>query len=308
MAQTFGAVAQGLAHYRDDVRVHGVAANRVGGAYHVELLRRSLPADLAWLGALPGDAALALPERHLGLVVADEVQDLDTRLDALADAWGMHATTALPPPVAFAACGAPRATTDLCGVRIAIARDAAFCFLYPANLDLLREAGAELAFFSPIAGDSLPDCDAAWLPGGYPELHGAAIGGNATLRTQLHAHVVAGRPLLAECGGLLAALDRLDDGRGGTHRMLGLLPGEGAIGARLAALGSQRVLLPEGELRGHTFHFGRARIDAERIAIGDDPTGGPAAEAVYRHRRMTASFVHLYFPSAPDAALALFRP
>ena len=117
-----------------------------------------------------------------------------------------------------------------------------------------------------------------------------------------------GRPLLAECGGLLAALDRLDDGRGATHAMLGLLPGDGAIGARLAALGAQRVVLPEGELRGHAFHLGRAHIDAEPIATADDPTGGPAAEAVYRHRRMTASFLHFYFPSAPDAALALFRP
>jgi cobyrinic acid a,c-diamide synthase len=308
MAQTFGAVAHGLAHYRDDVRVHAVAANRVGGAYHVDLLRRSLPDGIAWLGALPSEAALALPERHLGLVVADELDDVEARLDALADAWAAHASTELPPATAFMAVEPIRPTTHLHGVRIAIARDAAFCFLYPANLDLLRDAGADLAFFSPVAGDALPECDAVWLPGGYPELHGAAIGTNARLRAQLHAHVAAGRPLLAECGGLLAALDRLDDGRGGIHPMLGLLQGEAVMQPRLAALGAQQVALPEGTFRGHTFHFARARIGRAPIAVAHDPTGGPAAEPVYRDRRLTASFMHLYFPAAPDAALALFRP
>lgn len=308
MAQTFGAVALGLARYRDDVRVHGVAANRVGGAYHAGLLRRSLSQDIAWLGALPGDAALALPERHLGLVVADELDDVDARLDALADAWSVHADTALPPPVAFDAVPMAGVPPVLRGVRIAVARDAAFCFLYPANLDLLRQAGAELRFFSPVAGDPLPACDAAWLPGGYSELHADAIAAHATLRAQLRAHVDAGRPLLAECGGLLASLDSLQPRDGAPRRMLGLLPGDAVIEPRLVALGAQEVALPEGTLRGHTFHFGRARIDLPPLAIARNPDGGPSAEAVHRVKRLTASFVHLYFPSAPDTAVALFRP
>jgi cobyrinic acid a,c-diamide synthase len=308
MAQTFGALALGLARYRDGLQVHGVAANRVGSAYHAQLLRESLPAPLQWLGALPRDPALALPERHLGLVSAGELGDLDARLDALADAWAAHADASLPPPVAFAPAARASVPPLLRGRRIAIARDAAFCFLYPANLELLREAGAELAYFSPLAGEGLPDCDAAWLPGGYPELHLAALSGNDGLRRDLHAHRDAGKPLLAECGGLLYLLDTLADKDGDRQPMAGLLTGSAALQPRLAALGLQSVALPEGELRGHTYHYARAEIAAEPIAHSLNPNGGPSREAVYRDRRLSASFVHFYFPSNPTAALRLLQP
>jgi cobyrinic acid a,c-diamide synthase len=194
------------------------------------------------------------------------------------------------------------------GQRIAIARDAAFCFLYPANLDVLRDAGAELRFFSPLAGDTLPECDAAWLPGGYPELHAATLSANHALRTALHRHVDAGRPLLAECGGMLYALDALTDREGVTHRMAGLLRGEAAMQARLGGLGMQSVVLPEGELRGHTFHYAHANIDETPLVMAANPDGGPSREGVYRRRRMTASFMHHYFPSHPEAAIDLFLP
>lgn len=306
MAQTFGALAAGLAGYRDGLQVYGVAANRIGSAYHAQLLRESLPARLRWLGALPRDPALALPERHLGLVAAGELDDIDARLDALADAWAAHADAELPPPVEFAAARAPAVPARLRGRRIAVARDAAFCFLYPANLELLRAAGAELVEFSPIAGDALPACDAVWLPGGYPELHLDALAANTRLRQDLHAHVAASRPLLAECGGLLYCLDRLSDRDGRDAAMAGLLSGHARIGARLAALGLQSVALPEGELRGHTFHYAQAEIDGDAIAMSINPNGGPSREAVYRRGRLSASFVHFYFPSNPDAAVRLF--
>lgn len=308
MAQTFGALAVGLARYRDGLAVHGVAANRIGSAHHADLLRGSLPADLHWLGALPRDAQLALPERHLGLVAAAELDCIDARLDALADAWARHATTALPPPVAFAEGGLEPVPALLHGQRIAIARDAAFCFLYPANLDLLRAAGAELRFFSPLAGDALPDCDAAWLPGGYPELHLAALSRRHDLKAALHAHRDAGKPLLAECGGMLYALDALTGKDGQRAPMAGLLAGEAVLQSRLAALGLQSVELPEGGLRGHTFHYAQARMESDALASASNPNGGPSREAVYRDRRLTASFVHFYFPSNPQAALRLFLP
>nr|WP_206411568.1 cobyrinate a,c-diamide synthase [Lysobacter enzymogenes] len=306
MAQTFGALAFGLASYRDGLPMYGVAANRIGSAYHAQLLRESLPASLRWLGALPRDPALALPERHLGLVAAGELSDLDARLDALADAWAAHADAQLPPAVEFAAVPMPAPTAALSGRRIAVARDAAFCFLYPANLELLRQASAELIFFSPIAGQALPECDAVWLPGGYPELHLDALAANAALRDGLRAHVAAGKPLLAECGGLLYCLDELVERDGRAAPMAGLLRGSARIGARLAALGLQSVALPEGELRGHTFHYAQAEIADEAAAMSVNPNGGPSREALYRRGRMSASFVHFYFPSNPDAAVRLF--
>jgi cobyrinic acid a,c-diamide synthase len=308
MAQTFGALACGLAAYREGLSMYGVAANRIGSAYHAQLLRESLPASLQWLGALPREDALALPERHLGLIAAGELGDIDARLDALADAWSAHAATALPPPVGFDAPEADHVAPWLRGVRIAIARDAAFCFVYPANLDVLRAAGAELHFFSPLAGDALPDCDAVWLPGGYPELHLDALSKRQDLHAALHAHRDADKPILAECGGLLFALDALADRDGHEAQMAGLLPGRAAMQPRLAALGLQSVALPEGTLRGHTFHYAQARIDAEPLAHAANPNHGPCKEAVYRERRLTASFVHFYFPSHPQAAAQLFRP
>ena len=308
MAQTFGALACGLAGYREGLPMHGVAANRIGSAYHAQLLRESLPASLHWLGALPRNDGLALPERHLGLVSANELHDLDARLDALAQAWSHHASIELPPSVAFAAPASDPIAPLLQGRRIAIARDDAFCFLYPANLDLLRDAGAQLLFFSPLAGDSLPDCDAVWLPGGYPELHLQALAQRHDLHAALRAHRDAGKPMLAECGGLLFALDSLADRQGHAAQMVGLLPGHAAIQPHLVALGLQGARLPEGELRGHTFHHAQATVEAQALAHAFNPNGGPCNEAVYRDRRMTASFIHFYFPSNARAALQLFLP
>lgn len=308
MAQTFGALAHGLATYRDDVRVQGVLANRIGSDYHATLLCESLREGIDWYGALPRDEAMRLPERHLGLVAAAELDDLDARLDALADALLARSALPLPPPVTFEVPVDEPASVRLDGRRVAVAHDAAFAFVYPANLDMLRRAGAELTFFSPLAGDPLPPCDAVWLPGGYPELHLDTLTARADLRDALHAHVDAGRPLLAECGGLLYALDRLTDREGREAGMAGLLPGHAAMQPRMAALGMQAVDLPEGALRGHSFHYARADIGGEPLARAVNPNGGPTAEAVYRRDRMTASFVHFYFPSNPDAAARLFLP
>ena len=308
MAQTFGAVATGLARYREGLRVHGVAANRIGGAYHAKLLAESLPADLHWFGALPRDPALALPERHLGLVAAGELADLDARLDTLADAMEQHVELALPPAVAFSAVETPAVPRLLAGRRIAIARDDAFCFLYPANIDVLRQAGAELCWFSPLAGDALPGCDAVWLPGGYPELHLARLAERTDLHVALRAHVDAGKPLLAECGGMLSVLDALATRESDVHAMAGLLPGWAVVRERLAGLGMQSVELPEGTLRGHTFHYAHAEITQPALVHATNPDGGPAKEAVYRRERFTATFMHLYFPSAAETALRLFLP
>ncbi len=303
MAQTFGAVAHGLASYRPGLPFAGVLANRVGSPRHAGMLQDSLPPGMGWFGALPKSDD-SLPERHLGLLQAAEIDDLGERLDKLADALAASASVDLPAPVVFPEADAPATAPLLAGKTVAIARDAAYGFIYPANLQTLRQLGADLRFFSPVAGDALPACDAVWLPGGYPELHAPAIGGNTTLWRQLRAHVDAGKPLLAECGGMMSLFEEVVDKAGTAHRFGGLLPGRSVMQKRLAALGTQFVDLPEGALSGHTFHYSKsesplAPLTRARTADGRD------GEAVYRLNRLTASYVHIYFPSNPEAIAAL---
>ncbi|WP_306602860.1 cobyrinate a,c-diamide synthase [Azonexus sp.] len=315
MAQTFGAMAHGLATYRPGLPFAGVLANRVGSARHAEILKDSLPPGMGWFGALPksGDS---LPERHLGLLQAAEIDDLATRLDKLADALEASAGTTgntqnsavdLPKPVIFTAAPPPALPPLLAGQRIAIARDAAYGFIYPANLETLHSLGAELRFFSPVAGEPLPDCDAVWLPGGYPELHATALTENAPLWQALRTHVAAGKPLLAECGGMMSLFEEVVDKAGVAHRFAGLLPGRSMMQQRLAALGTQFAELPEGRLAGHTFHYSKSDSSLTPLAHATTPDGRPG-EAIYRQERLTASYVHFYFPSNPEAVAALFKP
>jgi cobyrinic acid a,c-diamide synthase len=304
MAQTFGAVAHGLATYRPGLPFAGVLANRVGSAYHAQLLRDSLPAGMGWFGALPKSSD-SLPERHLGLLQAAEITDLAARLDALADALQTSATVDLPKPVNFEAAPPPDIKPLLAGQHIAIARDAAYGFIYPANLEILQQLGAELRFFSPVAGDPLPDCDAVWLPGGYPELHADRLSQHAELWLALKAHVAAGKPLLAECGGMMSLFEEVVDKIGVSHRFGGLLAGRSVMQQRVTALGTQFAELPEGRLAGHTFHFSKS--DTPLVPLVHAKTAdGRSGEAIYRQGRLTASYVHFYFPSNPVAVSRLF--
>ncbi|WP_428826326.1 cobyrinate a,c-diamide synthase [Azonexus sp. IMCC34842] len=306
MAQTFGAVAHGLATYRPGLPFAGVLANRVGSAHHTELLRDSRPAGMGWFGALPRNPEAALPERHLGLLQAAEIDDLEGRLDRLADALAATATVDLPAPIAFADTPPPTIAPLLAGRRIAIARDAAYGFIYPANLETLSSLGAELCFFSPLAGNPLPNCDAIWLPGGYPELHGATLSARDDLWSALRAHVAAGKPLLAECGGMMSLFAEVTDKSGATHRFAGLLPGRAVMQQRLAALGTQFAELPEGRLAGHTFHYSQSETPLLPL-VRAKTADGRDGEAIFRQQRLTASYVHFYFPSNPAAVAALFH-
>ncbi|MBL8403871.1 MAG: cobyrinate a,c-diamide synthase [Dechloromonas sp.] len=303
MAQTFGAVAHGLASYRPGLPFAGVLANRVGSPRHADMLKESLPPGMGWFGALPKSDD-SLPERHLGLLQAAEIDDLGQRLDKLADALATSATVDLPALVDFAMAAPPDTAPLLAGKTVAIAHDAAYGFIYPANLQTLRQLGADLRFFSPVAGESLPSCDAVWLPGGYPELHAPAIGSNTALWRQLHDHVAAGKPLLAECGGMMSLFGEVVDKAGTTHRFGGLLPGRSVMQKRLTALGTQFVDLPEGSLSGHTFHYSKSESPLAPLTRART-ADGREGEAVYRLNRLTASYVHLYFPSNPEAVAAL---
>lgn len=305
MAQTFGAIAHGLRHYRPGTALTHVLANRVGSARHAQMLENSLPADIHWWGHLPRENAASLPERHLGLLPAAEIDDLLDRIDCMASHLQATAAAQLPPAVEFPAPAMAALPPLLRGQRIAIARDAAYCFIYPANLECLRALGAELNFFSPLAGAALPECDAVWLPGGYPELHAEEIAANAGMRAALRAHVDAGKPLLAECGGMMACFETLHAVDGESHAMFGLLPGATRMQTRLAGLGLLTAELPEGTLAGHTFHYSTCDTPLAPLCHAA-AAQGRRGEAVYRKGRLTASYMHCYFPCNPEATARLF--
>lgn len=309
MAQTFGALAYGLAHYRADLPFAGVLANHVASDSHAELLRNSLPAGLHWLGHLSRLATEhALPARHLGLVQAEEIADLDARLNAVADALENTALNTLPAPVAFSSLETKidDDAKTLQGVRVAIARDTAFAFLYHANVHCLKKLGAEIVYFSPISDNALPTCDAVYFPGGYPELHLDALSKNSAIKKSLHAHHAAQKPIVAECGGLLYLLDSLTNAEGKRADMVGLLRGNASMQKKLANLGLHSVDLPEGTVRGHSFHHSITESPLTPQAMTYGKRG--KAEPVYREGRLHASYLHLYFPSNPTAVARLFTP
>lgn len=307
MAQTAGALALGLRDY-GPVDMAGVIANRVASAGHGAMVAASLR-GIALLGVLPRQAR-HLPERHLGLVLPSELGDIDAMLDEMADqlsfddtSWDAVRTT----PIDLSARAEPLPQL-LAGTTIAIARDAAFAFLYPANLDTLRALGATLQFFSPLADEPVPDCaDAVYLPGGYPELHAKALSEATQWQVSIRGAHTNGMPILAECGGMMVLADAITDQAGATWPMAGLLSGQVSMQARLAGLGSQGLDTPQGLLRGHTFHYSRMDTSQAPLATTVKHPSGIAGEAVYRIGSMTASYFHAYFPSCPAAVAALFK-
>jgi cobyrinic acid a,c-diamide synthase len=308
MAGTFGALAYGLQHYAPGLRWAGVLANRVGSERHAEMLRTSLREPAHWMGAISRDARMTLPERHLGLVAATELGDALERLDAAADALAVSPLGQMTPTqwqswsVDFPA-PAPQdpAIQPLAGRTVAVGRDAVFSFVYEANLDCLRQLGAQVVEFSPRADASLPTCDAVWLPGGYPELHAQALSAHHNMRDALRTHVAQGKPLWAECGGMMALFEELVDIEGRSHAMWGLLPGRVKMQKRLAALGPMQWRADGEQLRGHTFHFSTSETPLAPYAYTHRPdeAGGERGEAIYRHGSVFASYFHAWFPSSP---------
>lgn len=305
-AQTFGAVAFGLAHYRPTLPFAGVLANRVASAGHAEMLKSSLHSDMRWFGSMPKAPEAALPERHLGLVLAAEQADLDEKLDTLAAALVLEASP-LPLAVSFPFADPREVRPVLTDQQIAIAHDDAFAFIYRANLDLLIAMGATLKFFSPLYDSRLPDADAYYFPGGYPELHLDALAANLAMADAIRAAHAAGKPIVAECGGMMTMFESITDAEGRRVPMLGLLPGGVRMQAHLGGLGLQSVALPEGTLRGHTFHYSLTETPLTPLAMAEKQSGSQG-EAVYRSGRLTASYLHFYWPSNPEAAARLFLP
>ena len=268
-SQSVAPLAAGFANWRPGVRIGGVILNRVASMKHERMLVEALAATgIACLGAIPRDAALVVPERHLGLVLPGEVLAFDGFLDTAAEAIGSYVDLTrlqeLAAPIA-AEGETPVAPLPPLGQRIAIARDDAFAFLYPHLLDGWRAMGAELSFFSPLADEApAKDADAVYLPGGYPELHGAALANAATFKAGLIAARDRHALLYGECGGFIVLGETLVDKAGQGHAMAGLLPVTTRIDRPKRILGYRRLVqsgnLPwPGRLNGHEFHYSSAK-------------------------------------------------
>lgn len=306
MAQTTGALVYGLRHY-GAVNLVGVIANRVDSAGHANMIAASLQ-EVPLLARLPTQSQ-SLPERQLGIILPTEIHDVDILLDTLADALVLHdekwrnlpATQLSPvsPPISVEA--------SLAGKKIAVARDAAFAFIYPANLECLSRLGASLSFFSPLDNMAVPDdADAIYLPGGYPELHGATLSNANRWQVSIRRAHRSGVPIWAECGGMMSVADMLMDIEGRTWPMAGLLAGRVRMQSRLAGIGSQALMTSHGELRGHCFHYSRFESDIDPDGYTTNQANPALGEAIYRSGSLTATYFHAYFPSNPAAAATLF--
>jgi cobyrinic acid a,c-diamide synthase len=275
-SQTAAAVVRGLALHDPGVHIAGVVLNRVGSERHRQLVTDAIEATgVPVVGALPRDAAWTMPERHLGLVQANEHGDLAARLDGLADMAQRH--LALDRIMAMAASFAPGPANRAPalpppGQRIAIASDAAFTFMYPHVRDGWRRDGAEIVTFSPLADEPPPDdCEVCWLPGGYPELHAGVLAQAHRFHEGLR-RFGATRPVHGECGGYMMLGEGLEDAQGARHAMVGLLGHATSFATRKLHLGYREArLLTDGVLgragstiRGHEFHY------ATLVSPGDD--------------------------------------
>lgn len=307
-SQSAAAVARGFIGFDPDVDVAGVILNLVGSARHREQVCGAMAAaGVRVFGAVMRDAALALPERHLGLVQAGEHSGLGAFLDGLADvverAVDLDGLLAVARGVEVGTDGRVGVGVSPPGQRVALARDDAFSFVYPHLMSAWRSAGAEIVAFSPLADEVLPeDCDACWLPGGYPELHAGRLAAATRFQRGLR-DFARDRPVHGECGGYMVLGEGLVDAAGERHRMVGLLGHETSFARRTLHLGyRQAVLLEESalgragmRLRGHEFHYasvteagGDAPLASLRDARGVElpPHGG-------RRGWVSGSFFHV---------------
>lgn len=308
MAQTFGAIAYGLANFRSDIKMHGVVANRVGSSTHAEMLKEALPEELAFCGYLPKKMQLSLPERHLGLVQAQEIEDLDDKLNLAAALIAENSDIPLPEPISFILDDEnDESERQLAGTKIAIAKDTAFSFIYQANIDLLNKLGAQIEYFSPIKGDKLPPCDAIYLPGGYPELFIQELTENKILKQQLIDHVESNKPLLAECGGMLYLNKSLKNLNEDAAELCGILDAHSQMQSSLAALGLVEAEFAAGEMfRGHTFHYSKTE-STQSVLCTPVTQRGRQTDPVWQYKKLVASYIHWYFPSNPNLTSQLFK-
>ena len=304
---TLAAELQGLLQFRTPSHIVGILLNDCSESLY-KTLRPMLEAEtgLPVVGYLPHLPGCAIESRHLGLKTAGEIVDLQQKLLQLADAlvldWAqLAALTDRPAPAA-----PPLATPCVPAVRIAMARDEAFCFAYAETLDALRDAGAELVFFSPLRDAALPgQIGALYLPGGYPELYAAQLAENTPMRSAVQKAVAGGLPTVAECGGFLYLGRSLEDADGIVYPMAGVLPGQGFRVGRLVRFGyakltarTDSMLFAAGEsLPVHEFHHWDTTANGEAFAAAK--ADGRQWACGFANEHLYAGFPHLYWAGTP---------
>jgi cobyrinic acid a,c-diamide synthase len=320
MAGSAAALVRGFEDFDVDVRLAGVLCNRVGGSGHADILRKAILAHCRAkpLGFLPPDEKIALPERHLGLVMASESLSRE-HLDAMANWIEAHVdidqlltvARAQSLPLESSRPSPCRASAER-RVRVGLARDAAFCFYYEDNLDLLKECGADLVEFSPISDGALPaDLDGLYLGGGYPEIHAAQLTENASMRNAIVQFAKAGRPIYAECGGFMYLCEAIVDSDGREHQMAGLFPTRVRMQKQLAAIAYVEVEASEDALwlrggqrvRGHEFHY--STIDEMPASVSRFlrlSAGNKTRDDGYAVGCVLGGYSHLHFRSSCDFA------
>jgi cobyrinic acid a,c-diamide synthase len=318
MTRSTRALLNGFESFDPALRVEGIVLNRVGGAKHFDMVYRGLSASQRrrCLGYLPASADLAVPERHLGMLTVDEHPDLERFRRAVEAA---AATLDLRPLLARAArrrqASEHGARVPLpARARIGIARDAAFCFYYEENLDLLRKAGAELVPFSPIRDAALPPGVAGlYLGGGYPESFARELGANKRMREEIRGKAASGMPIYAECGGMMYLARELRTADGVRHPMASVLPARVTMDPRHLAIRyvdvrtTRRTILgpPGTRARGQEFHQSRLTGSPAADLFQITDSAGASSSAGFATKSAVGSYIHLHFASNPRIAPCL---
>lgn len=296
--QSIAALVHGFTRYKLGLKNAGVILNRVSSDRHEALLRDVLGERV--LGVLRQDDSLQLPSRHLGLVQAEENQELEQFIERAASAVAHE--TILDRILGIAAQPIAESTIreslKPLGQKIAIARDRAFAFAYPHLLHHWKQAGAELCFFSPLA-DKAPaaNADAVFLPGGYPELHAGKLASNSVFLNGLRTFEGM---IYGECGGYMVLGESLTDKDGTIHAMAGLLPVSTSFATRKLHLGYRQLKPLPGApwtvpLRGHEFHYSTivSEGEAEHLFEAEDAAGDPLPSMGLRRGKVMGSYAHV---------------
>ncbi|OPH60825.1 cobyrinic acid a,c-diamide synthase [Paenibacillus ferrarius] len=324
MARSVAAIVRGFQQFGQGDRIVGVIANRAGSEGHYKMVKLAIEQEcgIPVFGYLPNDAGMELPERHLGLVPSIGRGELQPFFDQLADKVAGHIDldrlleAAVAEPIEsgshlFSAGDRPQSKR----VKIAIAKDAAFHFYYPENLELLEASGAECIYFSPLAGEAVPlEADGLYIGGGFPEEFAERLAADESVKSSVRNRILDGIPTLAECGGYMYLTESIADTAGNDYPMVGIVPGKVTMQKKLAALGYREVTGAEGnfllssgaQARGHEFHYSTIQLNEQadgQAAFQSKGRLGTKAEG-YLLSNLVAGYTHLHFASNPHIVSA----